>query len=226
MCRHSRGAKSGLPPAYCVLRCSLKTSVNESGGRPRGSPPEPSLPTPSPAPAGAPGNVVRREGTRRELRRSGEGPVVGQEVVCVVDLLAVDLELVLERRGRAIDRVAAVVRLQLPVSAWRSMPQRFGFDAKPGLHALYGAAASVPPVIGLRFALGSELSTMRSIEPEVSTSRRTLGSGRAVVPAICAFASPDAQSAPSAVAPRTARSTTRDIPIRELLRSFGMIPPQ
>src|SRR5689334_5035297 len=50
------------------------------------------------------------------------------------------------------------------------MPQRLGLDSVPATHAF------VPPT----FWLGRELSGIRSIDPEVSTRRRTSGIGRCV----------------------------------------------
>src|SRR5688572_1430058 len=77
-----------------------------------------------------------------------------------------------------------------------SMPQRLGVEATPGEHVFAGVA------------LGMELSLMRSIDPEESTSRRTFGRGRWVVPAICALASlplPRIVSDTAPIAPRSAK---------------------
>src|SRR5438045_1845383 len=79
----------------------------------------------------------------------------------------------------------------LPVSAWSSMPQRFGFDSTPGLQVFGGVGEPL-------LSEGSELSAMRSIEPELSTSSRTFGSCLFVVPAICACASLSANTAAEA----------------------------
>jgi hypothetical protein len=96
------------------------------------------------------------------------------------------------------------------------MPQRFGFDGVPGAQAFGGFIpidGELKGGVSPRFALGSELSDIRSIEPDESTRRRTLGSGRLLVPAICPLASlANARSTSDTtpiVAPRATGKTPR-----------------